>query len=174
VSVKFDSSYLEAYRILLRDALLIGNEASEKDAAKRVTGQLNYHRSNANRFKKLDHRLHILGIILFSATIFACAVHLLMPVHFLVEWLTLVAAVFPAFGAAFIAIRNHGEFSRIVRRSLAMCYKLEHLAIQLNEAGRILSANELGRIAENAADCMIAEVLDWRILFQERPLILPA
>jgi hypothetical protein len=54
-----------------------------------------------------------------------------------------------------------------------MSAELSTIQEELARSGPVLSSGTLGRAAEQVADIMTAEVLDWRIIFQERPLVLP-
>jgi hypothetical protein len=91
----------------------------------------------------------------------------------LTGWLTLCSAVFPAFGAAFYGIRTQGEFEQIAKRSAAMSAHLENLRNELEKADFVPSYRLLSRIAENTAEVMSSETLDWRIVFQSKRLVLP-
>jgi len=89
----------------------------------------------------------------------------------------LIAAFFPAVGAAFSAIRSQAEFQRVSQRSFAMTDRLKKLQIDLaaiptrpNE----LNSVELRECVGKVTDLMINEMLDWRVVFQDRPLSLPA
>jgi len=172
ITARMNVDYLNACRLLLRDGLIVGN-TDEKTRERRITGQLPYHRDNAARLHRLDHRLHLAGVALFVLTSLACIIHLLPIGHLVNHWLTFAGAVLPAFGAALYAIRSQGEFTRVVKRSEAMADKLAQVASELEDVSQTSSSPALGRVAESAADCMIIEVLDWRIMFQARPLTLP-
>jgi hypothetical protein len=92
-------------------------------------------------------------------------------------WLVTLNALLPAFGAAIAAIRSQGEFHRVAQRSLAMREELDELKLALSQIaprGDELKSQEMRRIVEQAARLMINETLDWRIVFQDRPLVLPA
>jgi hypothetical protein len=168
INARLDADYLEACRRLLHDGLIVGN-LNETNAGRGIKGQVSYHYDNSRRLHKLDRRLHLAGVILFATTALACVVHFIPRMHRIDNWLTFVAAVLPAFGAAFYAIRSQGEFHRIVQRADAMAKKLEQIAANLEKIEKTSSSAALGKIAESAADCMITEVLDWRIMFQARP-----
>jgi Protein of unknown function (DUF4231) len=156
VNARLDPSYLEAYRQLLTEH--------------EIQSQVAYHRDNAHRSHTIHRRLHMLGYGLFFLTSGACVLHLWS--HSL--WLTFFAAVFPAFGAAAYGIRSHGEFQRIAERSEAMSQRLQEMADQLRNPEYMLSSHALGQMAEAAADIMTTEVLDWRIVFRAKPLVLPS
>lgn len=152
-----------------------------------IQDQMNYHKSSFETFKKLDRRLHKTGDFLFVATLIACAIHL---AHIWLEedprfnwipqnmggWMTMLCAFLPALGAAFAAIRSHGEVQRLAQRSKAMEETLEQL--QLDLASVPVSANSLNSIklrnkADRVSELMTNEMLDWRVVFQDRPLGLP-
>ncbi|MGA3262560.1 MAG: DUF4231 domain-containing protein [Terracidiphilus sp.] len=138
-----------------------------------LTEQIRYHHDNATIMRKLNHHLHRVGTGLFIATLLACLTHLALGES---VWLLLGATVFPAFGAAFYAISNQGEYARIADRSQAMSRELE--AVQNNELSAALSTGdeslaELRKVAERVAACMIAETVDWNFVFRFRSLDLP-
>jgi hypothetical protein len=170
VCARLDAPYRTAYYKLLTE--------------QEIQEQITYHHGNAHRFHQLDHCLHWFGYTLFALTLLACLTHLIlglleiffhgaMEAPWLLRVLTVCAAVLPAFGAAIYGIRSQGEFQRIAKRSEAMSAELSTIKAALTRAGPVLSANTLGQTAEQVADIMTAEVLDWRIVFQERPLVLP-
>lgn len=166
------SEYLSACRELLLEAL--------------ISGQENYHNDNAKRLSTVDHRLHRWGEFLFLATLGACAFHLLVALREewfgeMVEgwdrWLMFLAAFLPALGAAMAAIRSQGEFHRVVQRSRAMSDELQQLRQALaNVPTRAdeLNSQLLQQAVERATRLMYNEVLDWRVVFQDRPLVWPA
>ncbi len=155
VEAKIDAGYLGSYRAFL----------SEQE----ITGQINYHKRNSPRFHRIHDTLHIIGSALFVLTVIACLSHL----YFHKDWLTICAAIFPALGAAFYSIRTQGEFELIAKRSDAMSAHLENLRNELDKADFVPSYRLLGFIAENTAEIMTSENLDWRIVFQSKRLVLP-
>jgi len=155
VGVRIDKEYLAAYRDFL--------------SRQEITGQIEYHMRNSPRFHRIHGTLHIMGIVLFVLTFFAVLVHFFW--HS--DVLTLISAVFPALGAAFYGIRTQGEFEQIAKRSDAMSAHLENLRSELVKADFVPSYRLLGRIAENTAEVMSSETLDWRIVFQSKRLVLP-
>jgi hypothetical protein len=79
-------------------------------------------------------------------------------------------------GAAMAAIKNQGEFARIAKRSRAMAERLEQMNKQakpLLESATALHSSEVAKYAFDVAQLMVDEVLDWRVLFLDRPLTLP-
>ncbi|HEU4390007.1 MAG TPA: hypothetical protein VFV34_19555, partial [Blastocatellia bacterium] len=171
-NVVVDPDYLSACRELLLDSL--------------VAEQERYHKENADRLGSVDHRLHRLGEMLFLATLLACVVHFfvaLLSQRFAEtaekwdHWLIFFAAFLPALGGAMAAIRSQGEFQRVVQRSRAMREELDQLRQMI--ANVPTRANELNsqllqQAVEQATRLMFNEVLDWRIVFQDRPLVWPA
>ena len=82
-------------------------------------------------------------------------------------WLILVAAGFPALGAAVASINNQGEFARLQRRSQAMVAgfvdlraKVAHLAARPTVPPLI----EVTDIAAEIATMMLDENTEWRIV----------
>lgn len=171
--VKFDATYLDSCQEFWRDGL--------------VLGQINYHNDACNKYKLLDKRLHKLGDLMFIMTLVACAVHLL---HLGLEhnpdfgwvpkgtgdWMVLLCAFLPALGAAFAAIRSHSEAQRLAQRSKAMEENLVRLRADLARVP--VAADDLNSVllreqADRVSDLMTNEFLDWRVVFQDRPLGLP-
>jgi hypothetical protein len=172
-NVCFTGDYLGSCQDLFRDGL--------------VEGQVRYHKSTFRRFEKMDKRLHKMGDWLFIATLAACALHL---VHIWVEedlrfnwipdhlstWMTLLCAFLPALGAAFAAIRSHGELQRLAQRSKAMEENLTELQSELAKipvTGEMLNSVKLRYHFDRVSNLMTSEMLDWRVVFQDRPLGLP-
>lgn len=180
-----------------------------------VKGQASYHHTNAARCHKIEHRLHITGIVLMILTLAACCLHLypeLAESMHLEHWLpphtlTFACGFFPALGAALAAINNQGEFRRVGRRSQAMEQQLHpHVDPKLKEIPealqRLIETSFLARIdrlrdrvgaaqpalaagtpqlsvqaaglAGEVARLLVNEVLDWRVVFLDRPLNPPA
>ena len=152
VDASFTPSYLEATRVLLRDCL--------------VKEQARYHQRNAYRHAVMEERLRAAGMAIFGCALVALGVMILRTA----AWVSLIAAIAPVLGGALAAIRSQGELERIVKRSRAMTRQLDSEAEELAQQGPILSSAELAQVADAAAGSMIAEVLDWRIVFQDRPL----
>jgi len=152
-----------------------------------VEGQRRYHEETAAVFATLDRRLHRAGNTLFALTLVACLLHVghlrleggplvaWVP-HRVSGWLTLLCAFLPAAGAAFAAIRGFAETHRLAQRSRAMQDALARLQADLanipTEAGA-LNLQRLRQCADRVSDLMIRETLDWRVVFQDRPLNLP-
>jgi len=151
-----------------------------------VHEQVDFHEWNSERSARLDHRLHVLCLSLFGLTALAVTLHF-MP-HVIgwaggsLHWsegfsraLTTVAAVFPALGSAMAAINNQAEFARLAKRSHAMAdrLKLLHGEIAALRQSTDPSLSRSIEVALRAAQLMVDEVSDWRVIFQDRPPVLP-
>lgn len=140
--------------------------------------QVEYHeRAHAcsHRIAAILHRTHV---SLFGLTLVMVLLHLLhaLGIH-LPDWLppalpTALAAILPAFGAATAGLASQGEFHRMAERARAMAQRLRRIRDTLPTGTPTAAA--LGEHAEEAANLMLEEVLDWRVLFLGRPLELPA
>ena len=174
LSARIDQPYLEAF-----SKRLIENEIRE---------QVAYHQSNARRFHTVEHNLHRFASFFFFATAGVCLVHLLLHPLLLVKPLetflgpqmpvvhgaaVFLSAVLPALGAALYGIRSQGDFANIEKRSLAMSEWLKAMAARLEALPAPLSSTVLGNAAEEAADTMLSELLNWCVIFQGKPLGLP-
>ena len=146
-----------------------------------VDDQLAYHRANAKRMHKLDHRLHHAGEILFGGTIVACAGWIIcklagVPMTFggtigLTEIVTALTAAMPALGAAIYGIGMQGDFAGIAQRSEATVARLERLKRALKDDP--LEYTRLISRLRRLADIMLTDVAHWRTTYQARPLKLP-
>jgi hypothetical protein len=150
--------------------------------------QIKFHQINADRSKKIEHRLHRAGLFFFWVTAVVIAFHVLLPCcssglhgeswHIALErvGLTFICASLPAIGAAVAGISNQGEFARIARRSSAMEEQLSHLGKDLErlmEQGTAVHSSVAASHALRIAQTMVDEVLDWRVVFLDRPLVTP-
>lgn len=175
INARFDRTYLIAAGLFVK--------------TEGIDGQVIYHRGNAARLHKADRVLHRAGYLLFGLAAVACSLHLLNYALLLFHKhlfahdgrialvLTFISVVGPAFGAALTAIRFQGEFERVIKRSQAMQTQLKQISEELQRscsAGATPSSAALAEIATKGAQLMISEVLDWRTVFLERPLGLPA
>jgi hypothetical protein len=145
-------------------------------------GQIKYHEVISQRLRKVDHRLHAVGTGLFVSTFVACVFHLALKFgdYSVPPWtamlLIILNALLPAIGAALAGIRSQAELQRLVRRSEAMQKALANLQLQLSmitPAANRLKSQEIRGIVERIAQLMLNETLDWRVVFQDRPLTLP-
>ncbi len=174
IRARFSSAYLESIRTFLGSKSLIG-------------GQVEYHENNARRFERLDRRfvwwiksLFVFAILAAVMALFpekiAGWIRRLLPLSTLdgvVIVLAAIATVSPAVGAALAGIRSQGEFERVRKRSKAMHHWLKHIADRLKAptAGSApTSSDALSMVVAEAGQLMVDELLDWRIVFKDRPL----
>lgn len=132
-----------------------------------IEEQIRYHERNSARAEALHLDLELLAIAALGATLLVCLAHVVAHL----PWLYIPAGVLPAFGAACHAVSGQADLQRIAVRSKAMAEKLKDfrdrlLALPANGA----FPTALARITEEAADSMLAEAGEWRVLFQTHPL----
>jgi hypothetical protein len=151
-----------------------------------IATQHHFHVCSAQRNERIERRLHrlVVGLSLLTATL--VLVHLLeLLLHAntpgdaagQTHWLLVACAVLPALGGTLAAISNHGEFARVARRSEAMATRLKELQTDASEhlmPDKVLNLGELQEISQEVSMMMVEEVLDWRVLFADRPLVLHA
>lgn len=156
MAIKIDTQYLNSYRSIIKEA--------------EIKGQAIFHENNCKRYQRICHRLHNTGTALFTITFVAALSHLFYHGEYS-HWLTVISAVFPALGAAFVGILFQGEFKRLEQRSKAMFNKLEELYSTENDV--LVSYSKSKELAIETADCMLTEALDWHHMFKPRHLNLP-
>jgi hypothetical protein len=136
--------------------------------------QIAYHHSTARQGERLDHRLELLGLGAFAATLLACAVLLValfVDKHWVMDnlgWFTLLTAGLPAIGTAVFGIRVQGDYAAGSVRSEQTARVLEQIA-----EGMTHKPVKLGRIAdlvEQAARTMLLDLDEWRLLNQQHVL----
>lgn len=140
-----------------------------------LAGQLKFHQQNWRQSEQIEHSLHHLSLGLIVATLIGVTAHLLPMLHSAGPVLVFCCAVFPAFGAALAGINNHAEFARIAKRSRAMANQIEKAltAIDQLEPAETITLAEVSALAQGAARLMVEEVLDWQVIFTDRPPPLP-
>jgi hypothetical protein len=141
-----------------------------------IVGQRDYHQAVHTRSHSIEHRLHLGGLTFIALTLIACGLHLahaLLPTHILI----FACGFFPALGAALAGIDNQGEFRRVARRSEAMAAHLKRLKTrveafmkQVDDDPNRAHVPEASALASEAATLLVAEVLDWRVVFLDRPI----
>jgi hypothetical protein len=134
-----------------------------------LASQIEYHEKNSERHGKMGTRLHRTSVSLFVLTLLACVGHFVWDIPWVFTLIGVVATSLPALAAALAGIQNQGEFERIEKRSEAMKQQLESIGEQLDNL--LLPATQirlaaLSQIAGNAAQLMIDELLDWRVVFK--------
>lgn len=162
----------EAYLASVRD-----------DLGALLDSQITYLENDAQRMHTLEHRLHLLGTILFAATAATCVLLLLFkasagmlpalremqsPVAIAA---TIASASLPAIGAAIYGIRMQGDFAGIAERSDALAHQLKALRIGMDTDA--LNFDTLGRRARRATDLLTNDLSSWLQTYHARPLALP-
>ncbi|WP_419815844.1 hypothetical protein [Glacieibacterium sp.] len=149
-------------------------EVAELVVAQEIRPQIAYHRSSAASVRRLDHRLHQAGTILFVASCLSCLAFI---VSYLLahEWTAAHAGAFvalsaglPAIGTAFFGIRVQGDFASTAARSQITADHLEAVADWL-EAGGVTFQRAADGI-EAAARVMFGDLGEWRTSHQQRQL----
>jgi hypothetical protein len=147
-----------------------------------IRGQIDHHENNAERMAKLDSRFRSIGGGLFVAAFVAACIALVIlwkethhrDVPISTEIIVgLVATAAPAFGAALAGIRTQAEFERVKKRSRAMLQTLQRICKELApraDSDEKISYAALNLIVAEAGQLMVDELLDWRIVFKDRPL----
>ena len=165
-----DRHYLEK----IRDAVLHAE----------IEDQIRYHQSNAARMHKLDHRLHLSGLVLFGATAGLCVAFVILvwlgavdrietPHQILIlNSLTFLTALLPTLGAALAAIHAQGEFKTLAEQSARTAKRLA--AIGATFAAEEPSYGRMVDRIEKTSDVLTAELREWHTIFRTRPLALPA
>jgi hypothetical protein len=169
VTAKVDQPYRDAYLAFLRDGLITGIPPD--------SGQLGYHDAVSRRFERLERRAGDLQLGLMWAAIavalFQVADNRMWDSWDLPAWFPALVAVFTALGAAITSVAGQADASRVKKRSRAMRERLDHVRTSLERPEAAVSAATLGEVAESAADAMVAELADYRMVFQGKPLRYP-
>lgn len=133
-----------------------------------IPGQIRYHERNAIRLGTIEKRLHGLSKLFVAIAGAACVAHFVLHDPPVGPWLTFLAAGFPAAAGACHAISTQGEFRRLADRSEAMTLALNHVAARF---GQLTSGNLSGAAARREADqlaqLMLEEVVDWQVLYRK-------
>jgi hypothetical protein len=151
--------------------------------------QLTYHQYNTLIYSRIEKRLHSTGEATLWLTLLACLAHL-VPVMLpfitfptiLANTLTFLCGFLPALGASMAGINHQGEFRRIAKSSGAMAEQFAELAGEANrlasslenEPGDRPSFSEITDLSRDTANLMVNEVTDWKVVYQDRPPVLPA
>ncbi len=163
VTAVLDEPYRDAFRAFLHE---------------NVVDQIRYHRRTAERCHRNHKRWHMSAQALFVLAAIACGLHFLVheeSTDLRVRALNFAVIVLPAFGGAIGALLHHGESERIKRLSEGLAEHLEVLRGKLlADLGRIPSSQELASLTDEFSTICLAELMDWRFLFLDRPLVLPA
>jgi hypothetical protein len=170
------------FRAVVRQAGLIGARIDaaylavcERVLARVVQSQINYYGQRQAELGHMRRRLHHTGQGLFALAGLACILHWRLHLQGPPGTaLSFASLVLPAFAAALGAIASQGELERIEARSGALHRRLELLARQRGGGLSQRDSNELGRAAQEFADVLLAELVDWRFVFLGKSIELPA
>jgi hypothetical protein len=133
---------------------------------------------------RIEKNIHRTEFILLLLTFVSCCGHLILwfdsnKYERLLLILTVICAALPALGAALAGILNQGEFRRLEKRSRSMKSQLRLVADNITKLrGEIATAappseqysSRALQLAADAAKLMLSDVLDWRVVFLDRPL----
>ena len=135
-------------------------------------GQHGFHIQAEKRARNIDKRLRCTANFLFGGSILVVVGRLTMAIcthepFWSSGWargLLILAAFFPACGAALEGINNQGDFIRIAKRSAAMASGFHRYALRISALQKAPSPQleDVVPLSSNIADTMIAEVVDWR------------
>lgn len=149
------------------------------DAAvtEQLAPQAAYHKVNAERMHKLDHRLHEIGNFLMGAVIASCFLYVVG--YFLIPtWTKNLTSAFifltaglPAIGAAVFGMRGHGEHLLAASRSAHTAEALRGNVARLQEVTRL---DQLARELQAGASITLADLNEWTASYSERSLEIPS
>lgn len=143
-----------------------------------IDGQIAYHHANAHRMHLLDHRLHLLGTLLFYATVAVGLVSLvgltfhIGAIHDRMKLMTVLSAALPTVGAAVFGIRAQGDFAGAAGRSSRTAARLERVAANLRRSPLTLS--DAARALEDATATMLDDLGEWEAAYRHRKLAIPS
>lgn len=145
-----------------------------------IRDQLAYHAANDRALHRAHHQLHRFGDLLFALTALMCVLFVIAYVAKADPWIggidfkalvTFVTASFPAVAAALYGIRMQGDFAATADRSRLIARRLGQCAAAL-EHDRPSYGRLVDRL-DRTGDVMLAEVEQWHIQAESRPLDLP-
>jgi hypothetical protein len=145
----------------------------EAIAIHEVEPQVSYHQHHAEQIHKLDHRLELMSMALFFATLVVTIATIIgyaadaTYMHDYGNWFTLVSAGFPALGTAIFGIRFQADFGGDAVRSMATANTLDQIDEELRKNVTLSRAADL---AEQAGRIMLADLDEWRLVNQQRDL----
>ncbi len=139
--------------------------ARDEAAAILLRGQRAYHAARAEACRRREDRLVRLGGGAFVVTVACVAIKLGLLVAGS-EWAEisgLVAALLPAFAAAFFGVRAYAELELLGRHSERMMAVLDEAARSLGRTDTALpgASQHIGDVLEEAATAMLADIEGW-------------
>jgi hypothetical protein len=138
-----------------------------------IAPQVGYHERNSAQIHKLDHRLGVIALGLFVATVIVSLITVVGlafdsdVVNAYGNWLTLVSAGFPALATAIFGIRFQGDFGGDAIRSQSAANALRTIDEDLQGGVTLPRAADL---VEEAARLMLGHLDEWRLINQQRDL----
>jgi hypothetical protein len=138
-----------------------------------IAPQVGYHERNSAQIHKLDHRLGVIALGLFIATVVVSLVTLVglaidsAWVNEYGNWLTLISAGFPALATAIFGIRFQADFGGDAIRSKSAANALRTIDEDLQGGVSLPRAADL---VEEAARLMLGHLDEWRLINQQRDL----
>jgi hypothetical protein len=143
--------------------------------------QQRFHEQSARRDERIEKRLHGAVLALSLITVIFVGAHLAKLLWQVnggeaehgQPWLAIACAVLPALGATLTAINSQGEFVRIAKRSRAMAARFSELGAvvaALTAPARPLNLAEMQDVSYKISQMMVAELLDWRVVFMDQSL----
>ena len=138
-----------------------------RDAASAILlqGQRAYHAARAAAGRKREDRLVWLGSAAFTVTVVCVVIKLALLVagSERAETFGLVAALLPAFAAAFFGLRAYAELELMVRHSKRMLGVIKAAAARLAriDVGQPEAGGHVGSVLEETAVTMLADVEGW-------------
>lgn len=150
-----------------------------------IDDQVAYLTGEAHQMHRLEHRLHLLGTLLFAMTAVICVLVLLVKVadtmavsaavthiaHPLIVAATIGSAALPAIGAAIYGIRMQGDFAGTAERSEDLAHHLSMLRAVI--ADDDTGFDTLNRRVRRATDLLTEDLANWLQTYHARPLALP-
>ena len=149
------------------------NRLANAIADHEVAPQVAYHERHAEQIEMLDHRLELIGTVLFAATFLASAATIVSYaadtwfVNRYGSWFTLISAGLPALGTAIFGIRFQADFGGDAVRSMATADTLRHIDEELRKD---ISLSRTADLAEQAGRIMLSDLDEWRLVNQQRDL----
>ena len=163
-----DETYLRA----IRDRVVVSE----------IDGQIRYNENNARRMKRMEKRIHIVGISLLAITCIIGGIFIALYLwgrdfhgrsgELELAHITFLAALLPTIGAALQAIRVQADFETVAHRSEQTVVRLKLIKKSLLEEP--LDFAQLSDRIHKAVDAMTTDLDEWHVLFRTRPLAPPA
>ena len=146
-----------------------------------IDDQTSYHQANAHSMHHANHALHRTGDLFFVGTILACVAYLGVATFIGkpgnigpfggTELVTVATALFPALAAALYGIRMQGDFAATSERSAVIARQLAQLRSAIERDP--LSYERLVDRSRRLGEIMLAEINQWRLHYETRPMSLP-